>query len=91
MLLSSELLDTALMDLPVDENCRKKLTDTNKVMNDTQLNLHKTIQSQFGQSAKIISDVTERLTKLDETNKQVISFADQLQSLENIWQGNPCA
>jgi len=28
--------------------------------------------------------VTERLTRLDETNKQVISFADQLQSLENI-------
>ena len=28
--------------------------------------------------------MTESLTKLDETNKQVISFADQLQSLENI-------
>ena len=28
--------------------------------------------------------MTERLTRLDETNKQVISFADQLQSLENI-------
>ena len=33
---------------------------------------------------QIIKDVTESLTKLDETNKQVISFADQLQSLENI-------
>jgi DNA recombination protein RmuC len=28
--------------------------------------------------------VTERLTRLDETNKQVISFADQLQSLQDI-------
>src|SRR3989344_3623097 len=36
------------------------------------------------ESNKIIRDVTERLTRLDETNKQVISFADQLQSLENI-------
>src|SRR3989339_259631 len=66
----------------------QKLTDTNKVMNDTQLNLHKTIQSQFGQSAKIISDVTERLTKLDETNRQVMGFTDQLARLEETLQ-NP--
>lgn len=44
----------------------------------------KQIQMQFGQSAKIIQDVTEKLTKLDDTNKQVIGFAQQLQSLENI-------
>jgi len=44
----------------------------------------KQIQMQFGQSAKIIKDVTERLTKLDDTNKQVMGFAEQLQSLENI-------
>src|SRR3989338_2294719 len=42
------------------------------------------IQQQFGQSAKIIADVTERLTKLDETNRQVISFTDQLRSLQDI-------
>lgn len=42
------------------------------------------IQSQFGESAKIIRDVTERLVKLDETNKQVVNFADQLQSLQDI-------
>lgn len=44
----------------------------------------KQIQTQFGQSAKIIKEVTERLTKLDDTNKQVMGFAEQLQSLENI-------
>ena len=41
-------------------------------------------ERQFGESAKIIKDVTERLTKLDETNRQVVSFADQLQSLQDI-------
>ncbi len=50
-----------------------KLSESNRVL-----------QSQFGESAKIIRDVTERLTKLDETNKQVINFADQLQSLQDI-------
>jgi len=44
----------------------------------------KQMQTQFGQSAKIIKDVTERLTKLDDTNRQVMGFAEQLQSLENI-------
>ena len=45
---------------------------------------NRNIQSQYGQSMKIVRDVTEKLTKLDETNKQVIGFADQLQSLEDI-------
>ncbi len=44
----------------------------------------KIMQQQFSQSAKIIKDVTERLTKLDETNKQVMGVADQLQGLEDV-------
>ncbi len=44
----------------------------------------KAIQQQFGESAKIVQNVTERLTKLDETNKQVLNFSDQLQSLQDI-------
>jgi len=42
------------------------------------------LQSQSGEAAKIIRDVTERLTKLDETNRQVVNFADQLQELQDI-------
>ena len=42
------------------------------------------LQKQFGNSATIIKDVTERLTKLDETNKQVVGFADQLKGLQDI-------
>jgi len=42
------------------------------------------MQNQFSQSARIIRDVTERLTKLDETNKQVVNFADQLKNLQDI-------
>ncbi len=44
----------------------------------------KAIREQFGHSANIIRDVTEKLTRLDETNKQVISFADQLKNLQDI-------
>lgn len=42
------------------------------------------MQNQFSESAKIIRDVTERLAKLDETNRQVMNFADQLQNLQDI-------
>ena len=52
---------------------------------DTKLSeSNKNAQFQFNQSAKIIGDVRERLAKLDETNRQVVGFADQLQSLQDI-------
>ena len=43
-----------------------------------------TLQKHFSHTSGIIRDVTEKLTKLDETNKQVLNFSEQLQSLENI-------
>jgi DNA recombination protein RmuC len=43
---------------------------------------------QFGESAKIIADVTHRLTKLDETNRRVVDVADELKTLQNVLQ-NP--
>src|ERR1035437_3292607 len=80
------------------ENNTKDDTGLNLIL--TQINeLSRTVDNKIGQSQKevneslkfhssesnkIIRDVTERLTRLDETNKQVISFADQLQSLDNI-------
>ncbi len=45
---------------------------------------NKNVQEQFRHSADIIRNVTEKLTKLDETNRQVVSFADQLKGLQDI-------
>ncbi len=42
------------------------------------------LEGQLKESSKIVQDVTSRLTELDNTNKQVMGFAEQLQSLENI-------
>ena len=50
--------------------------------------VQKSIQNQLGESAKIVRDVTEKLTKLDETNRQVIGFTDQLKKLQDVLQ-NP--
>ena len=45
---------------------------------------HESIQRQFAQSSKIIQDVTEKLTAIDKTNKQVLDFSAQLQNLQDI-------
>ncbi len=39
---------------------------------------------QFEQTSKIVQDVTQKLTTLDSTNKQVLDFSSQLQNLQNI-------
>ncbi len=46
--------------------------------------LHESLRTQLGESNRIVREVTEGLTKLDETNKQVVGFADQLQHLQDI-------
>lgn len=46
------------------------------------------LQKQFKESTKLVTDVTERLTKLDETNKRVVDVADELKTLQNVLQ-NP--
>jgi len=68
-----------------------KLSETHKASQEQYRNTQdqlgqtmKTVQAISGQSAKLISDVTERLTKLDETNKQVVNFSSQLQNLQDI-------
>lgn len=63
----------------------------NELSKTVDLKLHEThqaVEKQLGVSTKIVQEVTEKLTKLDETNKQVINFAEQLQRLEDILQ-NP--
>jgi DNA recombination protein RmuC len=53
-------------------------------LDESSRSIHQSMQTQFGQSAQIIKDVTERLTKLDETNKQVLNFSGQLQNLQDL-------
>jgi DNA recombination protein RmuC len=89
-----------LKNLSAQAGEKKPENDTGLNLILTQLNeLSRTVDNKLGESHKqvqeslkfhssqsneIIRDVTERLTRLDETNKQVISFADQLQSLQDI-------
>ncbi|MBU2028885.1 DNA recombination protein RmuC [Patescibacteria group bacterium] len=61
-----------------------KLKETHQANQNQLFNVNRTIQSISNQSSKLISDITEKLTKLDDTNKQVINFSAQLQNLQDI-------
>lgn len=41
-------------------------------------------RAQFSEFARLSREVTEKLVRLEETNKQVVNFTDQLQSLQDI-------
>ena len=63
---------------------QQQLNHVSQVLDTKLSESNKNSQFQFDQSAKIIGDVRERLAKLDETNRQVVGFADQLKSLQDI-------
>ncbi len=46
--------------------------------------MHESLKFQSTESLKAIRDVTEQLTKLDETNRQVVGFTDQLKNLQDM-------
>lgn len=58
-----------------------KLERSNSVMQTS-------MQKQLSESAKLVADVTQRLAKLDETNRRVVDVADELKTLQNVLQ-NP--
>lgn len=70
--------DTSLLML------QNQMAEISRVLDSKLGETQKVTLHQFQESAKIIRDVTEKLTKLDETNKQVINFADQLKNLQDI-------
>ncbi len=65
----------------LNETVNDRLDKNNEMMRQS-------IHKQFSESSKIISEVSTRLAKLDETNKRVVDVADELKMLQNVLQ-NP--
>ena len=61
-----------------------KLKVINKEISDFQISSNSSMQKQFADSNKVIKDVTNELAKIKGTNEQVLSFANQMKSLEKI-------
>lgn len=79
--LRKEVVETREKNRTVVQERMDKLTDiVQKGMGESA----RTLQAQLKESTSIVQKVTERLTKLDETNKQVLGFSEQLKDLEMI-------
>lgn len=61
-----------------------KLSETHRTTQEQINQTIRTVQGISGQSAKQIAEVVAGLTKLEETNKQVVNFSAQLQNLQDI-------
>ena len=53
-------------------------------LGESQKEINQSMRFQSTETSRIIADITEKITRLDETNKQVVSFADQLKNLQDI-------
>lgn len=85
---ADEKLVSVLERLALLSQQNSMLSEQNRELRQTMDNklseTHRATQAQMGQSARQIADVVAGITKLEETNKQVINFSAQLQSLQDI-------
>ena len=70
--------DQALLMLQQQLNDVRRTLDT-KLGESTQM-----LQRQFGESARIIKEITQELVKVDHGQKQVVDIAKQLENLQDI-------
>ena len=62
----------------------QRMSEITSQMGEQSKLVNESLRSQFGESQKLIREVTRELTEVKETGRQVVSFADQLQSLQDI-------
>ncbi len=72
----------------ISENVSQLKDGLQKQLSDQLGQSNKQMTAQFAASAKIIADVTQKLTELDRTNKNVGDIANELKTLQNVLQ-NP--
>lgn len=61
-----------------------KLSETHRATQSNILASNRNIQEIHNQSVKQITSITEKLSKLEETNRQVVGFSEQLKNLQDI-------
>ena len=87
---ASQLINQNLTELTrnvgeLKDNLHQNITDR---LDKNQTMMRESVEKQFLSSNKIITDVTKRLDKLDETNRKVVDVSEELRSLQNVLQ-NP--
>lgn len=75
-------------DMPLFKMLTDEMKDLRRTLDErlhqSSDKMYESLRHQSKESVDAIKDVTERLVRLDETNKQVVGFTDQLQQLQNM-------
>lgn len=70
------------------EILQRELQDLRRLFDDklgeSSRDMQASMRSQLGESAKIVGAVTEKLTRLEETNRQVMGYAESLERLQDV-------
>lgn len=80
-LMKSDITELSRVVMQLQDTMSERLERSGNMM---QLS----VQKQLSESAKLVSEVSSRLTKLDETNRKVVDVATDLKTLQNVLQ-NP--
>ena len=90
----NELKNTGAVELMKSDvtELSRSIVSLQQVMGDklerSSVAMQSSMSKQLSESAKLVTEVTQRLTKLDDTNKRVVDVADELKTLQNVLQ-NP--
>lgn len=84
LVLAEKLSELSRQNDQLRQELDKKLSETYRANQEQAHKSSELIQGISNQSSRLIADITEKLTKLDETNKQVIGFSEQLNNLEKV-------
>lgn len=69
----------------------QKIGESSKQVFESTQRMHESVKDQFGESQRLVSkfiqeitSMTDKVARVEETGKQMVGFADQLQSLQDI-------
>jgi len=77
-----ELMKTDVVELTRSIALLQK--DMGERMDRGNSSVQHAVGKQLSESSKLVSEVTQRLAKLDETNRRVVDVADELKTLQNV-------
>ena len=86
----NELKNTSAVELVKSDvtELSRTIAQLSQTMGDklekSNMGVQQSVQKQLTESAKLVADVTQRLAKLDETNRRVVDVADELKTLQNV-------
>lgn len=77
-----DLLKTDVVEL--NRSIQKLSESVGDKLDKNNQSVQSSVQKQLSESAKLVGDVTQRLAKLDETNRRVVDVATELKTLQNV-------